>query len=137
MKKSIIILLLAIVTVSCEKYSDQLEVVKSDMKSKKITSEKEMELCQFQVSEVLGKDAMQSKKTAFYKSFTDLTDFGKPEGAKVYLDSINSIDKNYDSVKDKLFHKIEAYRLAANDTVFKRVYYLDDKNSIYDVKWIK
>ena len=126
MKKFILLLVLFSVLVSCTKNSEQLDVVKKDLKDKNI-SDKEMESFKFNVNELLGKDAHDLTYKEYSKYF------------EVYQKNIDTLvrSKKYNIFKDKTYYKVLAYRLSDKDTTAKSIYYLTDKNKIFSSFYIK
>jgi hypothetical protein len=131
MKKFILGLSIGIVLVSCSKNADQIDVVKKDLKSKNI-SDIEIDMYTFNVTELLGKDAYDLT----FKKYWDREQEFQSESTLQILDTLVK-SKHNEIIKTKKFHKVDCFRITDRDTVAHSIYFLTDKNKIYDCSYIK
>ncbi len=117
---------------SCSNNSEQIEVVKSDLIINQNITDKESSLLTFNVSEVLGKDAYKNTFDLFSKNEIESLSVGAEDVAKETDLRIDSMNVNYDKIKDKIFYRVDVFRIAGKDTVTKKLYFLTDKNKIYN-----
>lgn len=132
MKKIILMLGLSMLLFSCSKTNEQIEVVKSDLILNQNITDKESSLLTFNVSEVLGKDAYKNTFDLFSKNQIESFSVGAYDVAKETDLRIDSMNVNYDKIKDKIYYRVDVFRIAGKDTVTKKIYFLTDKNKIYN-----
>ncbi|RTY71507.1 hypothetical protein EKL98_00065 [Flavobacterium bomense] len=137
--KKIIFISLTIAFFSCSKNDEQIDLVKNDLLKNQNITKTELDLFKFTNSKVLGKDAYKNSYDEMYKKASGLIDSDLTESAmyKGINKQIDTLGTSYDKIKDKSYFKINAYRMTENDTVSKLIYYITDKNKIYDFKKIK
>lgn len=124
MKKIIITIAFALAMISCEKNSEQIKVVKTDLKSDPKFTKEEFEATKFSTAEMIGKDARSEIVSTYFK---------RKRGA--FASALDVFDENTLPTNQKTF-KVEAFRIS-NDTTFKKIYYLNEKNEIISKFWLK
>lgn len=132
MKKNILMLGLSVLLFSCSKTNEQVEMVKLDLIKNQNITEKETSLLTFNVSEVLGKDAYANTFDIFSKNQIESFSVGAYDVAKETDLRIDSMNVNFDKIRDKIYYRVDVFRIAGKDTVTKKLYFLTDKNKIYN-----
>lgn len=124
MKKIILVSIIFTVLVSCTKYSEQINVVKLDLESNSNLSKEEFESAKFHAVEMIGKDARREIVDTYFKRKQGAF------GSALDLFNEKTLPTNQPT------YRVEAYRIA-NDTTFKKIYYVNDKNEIISKFWLK
>ena len=132
-------LILVLIFCSCSNNDIQINIVKNDLLKKQNISKIELELFKFTNTKVIGKDAYSSSFDKMYKEANILIKLGLTESHmyKEINKKIDTLGESYDKIKDKSYFKVSAFRLTEKDTVSKLIYYITDKNRIYDFKKTK
>lgn len=129
MKKTITILMVLTLIISCSKGSEQIQLVKASLKSKGVT-DKELESYQFSVSQVLGQDAYDNVYNVYW-----LRNSKYPLAETLSI--MDTLQKGRKKIIDKEYTSVIAFRLNGKDTISLSKYYITDKNQIYNLERIR
>ena len=136
MKKLFIAAGCALLLTACTKNAEQVDVVKAKMKTEWKMADEEVATYEFQTSEILDKEVYNilsseySEKSNKYRA-TDL------ESAKFYIEEAGKYVDLAGKAENKTFYIVKATAVTAGDTLHKKTFYIDDKNSIIDINNLK
>jgi hypothetical protein len=136
MKKVFLSLSALLLLAACAKNAEQIEAAKTKMKTDWKQSDEEVSKYEFQTSEVVDKDAY----LILAKNYTDRYDKYKDTDLEIAKINIAEVEKFTDLASkssNKTFYVVKAYSIVTGDTIHKKIFYIDDKNSVIDVENIK
>lgn len=137
MKYIITILGVVVLLFSCDGKNQQTDLIKQHYRELHNVTDKELELFRFDIVEVLGKDAYKNSFDRMSKIYLQAIEAGGKDLAQKTDKRIDTLGLSYDKIKDKKYFRVDAYRLNGSDTVSKSIYFLTDKNKIYDFSYVK
>lgn len=134
--KKLLFVFCAFSIVSCSKNSEEIEIVKSDL-LKRNKTQNDIDQMQFETFPVTGKDVFEYNQKKFTKQYEDLKKLNLSyDILKNSLSKVDSIQKNLNSIENKKFVKVIAFKVAP-DTVSKSIYFIDEDKKINSFHLIK
>jgi len=134
MKRFLITLSFASLLIACGQNSAQIDAAKNKLAELGVSDPGKYE---YKASEVSGLDVYKKIATKYTNQSHDLKDIGDYEGASKKIEESNKNLTLAEANKDKKFGIVNAYELAAGDTLHKIILYVDDKNTVIDFENLK
>jgi len=136
MKKLLLGIGCCILFAACTKNAEQIDVVKTKMKTGWKMTDEEISKYKFKTDEVLDKDVYNIISKGYTKRYHEYADTNI-EMAKFNVDEAGKFIALAEKASNKTFFIVKAYSLAAGDTIHNKIFYIDDKNLIIDTSNLK
>jgi DNA repair protein RadC len=133
MKKLLILLAGTFLLTGCSKNAEQIDVAKKKLADAGV---KDADTYSFKVTELQDKYAYQ-KIAAHYLKVYDTDLLLNVEKAKTDLQESKNYIEKAKNPENKTFFQVNAYQLAATDTVHQAIVYLNDKNDVIGFEHLK
>ena len=128
MKKTFLIFAITTTLFSCQKNSEQIDVVKKELKTWRKT-DKEIDQYKFEVTEMMDKDMYDILNKKHTDRSNEYQNYGYYEGAQKEIELASKFVDSMGKAKgEKKFYKVHFYRIVGKDTLDKGSLMLNDKN---------
>ena len=136
MKKLILAAGCMLMITGCSNHTEQIDVVKSHMKTNYQMPDEEISSYKFEADEAEDKDAYKHIANNYTKQYHKY-EKAHPDIAELALTKAANYNTLAENASKKTFYIVEAYSTDGGDTIHKKIFYIDDKNAIIDISNLK
>jgi len=134
MKKIILFVTGTMLFVSCSKNAEQIDAAKAKLAD---MGDKNAEQLDYTVTEVNSLDFYKKVSRSYRNSAEMLGELGEYDAAGEELKKSSKFLELADKDSDETYYIVTGLKVAAGDTIHRKIFYVDDKNQVVEFENLK